>query len=118
LLGGARFSTLEVEIYKQAISFFNMPLAAVLSILQMLCTLAFSILYSRLIPRTVVSINPRANPPVFPRSLPQRLFVTILCLFLFVFYALPLSSLPLRSITQLEADQGQREQVQYGLTGE
>jgi thiamine transport system permease protein len=118
LLGGAHFSTLEVEIYKQAISFFNMPLAAVLSLIQLLCTLAFSILYSRLIPRTVVSINPRANPPIFPRSLPQRAFVTILCIFLFVFYALPLSSLPLRSFTRLEADQGQRGQVHYGLTGD
>jgi thiamine transport system permease protein len=118
LLGGTHFSTLEVEIYKQAISFFNMPLAAVLSLIQLLCTLAFSVLYSRLIPRTVVSINPRANPAIFPRNLPQRAFVVTLGVFLFIFYALPLSSLPLRSFTRLEADQGQRGQVHYGLTGE
>ncbi len=41
-----------------------------------------------------------------------------LCVLLFVFYALPLSSLPLRSVTRLEADQGQRGQVHYGLTGD
>jgi len=118
LLGGTRFSTLEVEIYKQAVSFFNLPLAAVLSLIQLLCTLAFSFLYTRLIPRTVVSINPSANLSIRPRTSGQRRFVTILCILLLAFYALPLSSLPLRSITRLEADQGQRGQVQYGLTGE
>jgi thiamine transport system permease protein len=118
LLGGTRFSTLEVEIYKQAISFFNLPLAAVLSFIQLLFTLAFSFLYTRLIPRTVVSINPRANLSIRLRTSGQRWFVTILCTFLFIFYALPLSSLPLRSFTRLEANQGQRGQVQYGLTGE
>ncbi len=37
---------------------------------------------------------------------------------LFVFYVLPLSALPLRSVLRLEADAGQRGQVQYGLTGD
>ncbi|MGA2490186.1 MAG: iron ABC transporter permease [Anaerolineales bacterium] len=118
LLGGPRFSTLEVEIYTQAVSYFNIPLAALLSLIQLLCTLVFSVLYSRLVIHTVVSVNPRANPTVRPRSLPQRLIVTIFCILLFVFYALPLSSLPLRSITRLEADQGQRGQIHYGLTGD
>ena len=118
LLGGPSFSTLEVEIYKQAVSFFNMPLAALLSLIQLLCTLVFSILYSRLVSRTVVSINPRVNLAIHPHSLLQRLFVTISCVLLFGFYALPLSSLPLRSFTRLEADAGQRGQVHYGLTGD
>jgi thiamine transport system permease protein len=118
LLGGPHFSTLEVEIYKQVTSFFNIPLAALLSLIQLLCTLAFSILYSRLVTRTVVNVNPRVNASIRPRSLPQRLFVTILCFVLFIFYVLPLSSLPLRSVTLLEADQGQRGQIHYGLTGD
>ena len=53
LLGGPGFSTLEVEIYKQAMQMFNMPLAALLSFIQLLCTLGFSILYSRIVTRTV-----------------------------------------------------------------
>jgi thiamine transport system permease protein len=118
LLGGPRFSTLEVEIYKQAMYFFNMPMAALLSLIQLLCTLAFSVLYSRLITRSVVSVNPRMNVPLHPHSSTQHLFVTILCILLIIFYALPLASLPLRSITRLEADQGQRGQVNYGLTGD
>jgi thiamine transport system permease protein len=118
LLGGPRFSTLEVEIYKQAMSFFNMPLAALLSLIQLLCTLVFSILYSHLTRRTSVSLNPRRNLSIRPHTPLQRLFVTISCGLLLVFYALPLSSLPLRSITRLEADEGQRGQVHYGLTGD
>ncbi len=118
LLGGPGFSTLEVEIYKQAMSFFNMPLAALLSLIQLLCTLAFSILYSRLVRRTVVSTTPRLNASTRPHSLPQRFFVGIFSVLLFIFYVLPLSSLPLRSVLRLEADEGQRGQVQYGLTGD
>jgi len=49
VLGGPGFSTLEVAIYTQAMSFFNLPLAALLSLIQLACTLAFSILYSRLL---------------------------------------------------------------------
>jgi len=118
LLGGPGFSTLEVAIYTQAMSFFNMPLAALLSLIQLLCTLAFSILYSRLVPRTVVSVGPRANLSTRPHSLPQRYFVGSLSILLFVFYVLPLSALPLRSVLRLEADEGQRGLVHYGLTGD
>jgi thiamine transport system permease protein len=118
LLGGPGFSTLEVEIYKQAMYFFNIPLAALLSLIQLLCTLVFSIIYSRLLTHSIVSINPRANPAIRPRNLSQRLFVTFLCSLLFIFYALPLSSLPLRSVVRLEADQGQPGQTHYGLSGD
>ncbi len=118
LLGGPHFSTLEVEIYQQVTSFFNLPLASLLSFIQLLCTLAFSILYSRLVAKTVVSVNPRVNIPIRPRSLPQRLYVISFCLVLYGFYALPLLSPPATSLTRLEADQGQKGQVQYGLTGD
>ncbi len=116
LLGGPGFSTLEVAIYTQAMSFFNLPLAALLSLIQLACTLAFSILYSRLLPRTVVSVSPRADVTTRAHGLSQHSFVIILSILLFVFYALPLSALPLRSVLRLEADEGQRGQVQYGLT--
>jgi thiamine transport system permease protein len=118
LLGGPHFATLEVEIYTQAVSYFNMPLAALLSLIQLLCTLAFSVLYSRLLTSSTKSINLRVNIPMRPHNFPQQLFVTIFCILLFAFYALPLSSLPLRSFTRLEADLGQRGQVHYGLTGD
>ena len=41
LLGGPSFATIEVEIYIQTLSMLNLPVAALLSIIQLLCTLAF-----------------------------------------------------------------------------
>jgi thiamine transport system permease protein len=76
----------------------------------------FSILYSHILPRTALSINPRLNPSARPRRVSERLFVGSLCTVLILFYMLPLSSVPFRSLTRLEADQGQRGQVQVGLT--
>lgn len=116
LLGGAQFSTLEVEIYLQAVQLFNLPMAAWLSLIQLFCTLVFSIIYSRVGTRSTVSVNPRPNPIIQPRTVLQRLFVFLLSTFLLAFYVLPLFSLPLRSLTRLEADMGQRGTIQYGVT--
>ncbi len=33
ILGGPRYATLEVEIYRQAVNLFNLPVAAALSLL-------------------------------------------------------------------------------------
>ena len=116
LLGGARFSTLEVEIYIQALQMLNLPLAALLSLIQLLCTLVFSLLYSRVVERSVIAITPRPYHAHTARSLGQRIYVALLGLFLVAFFVLPLLALPLRSITRLEADRGERGGVQYGLT--
>jgi thiamine transport system permease protein len=116
MLGGPQFATLEVEIYYQALTFFNLPLAAWLSLIQLACTLVFSIIYSRLVRRTQVTVAPRPNPSVRPHTAGQRVFVALLALFLLLFYFLPLFSVPLRSLTRLEPDLAQRGEVQYGLT--
>jgi thiamine transport system permease protein len=118
LLGGPGFSTLEVEIYKQAMQMLNLPLAGLLSLIQLLCTLAFSILYSRVVRRTTVSIAPRAAGTSLhkARTYGQKVFVAAMVLLLLVLFLLPLVSLPLRSLTHLEADRGERGQVNYGLS--
>ncbi|MBK9926114.1 MAG: iron ABC transporter permease [Anaerolineales bacterium] len=115
LLGGSQFSTLEVEIYMQAVRLLNLPLAALLSVIQLLCTLVFSILYTRLVTRTTQQLNPRSTITK-PQTLKQRLFVFTLCSLLTVYFAFPLLSLPIRSLFRLEADRGQRNEVQYGFT--
>ncbi|MEZ0396465.1 MAG: iron ABC transporter permease [Anaerolineales bacterium] len=119
LLGGARFATLEVEIYLQTIQFFNLPLAAWLALIQLLCTLAFSALYSRLATRLTAPLGPRPAAVNLrrPRTARQRLFVIGLSALLVLLFVLPLLSLPLRSLTRLEADLGDRGGVRYGLTG-
>lgn len=116
LLGGPQFATLEVEIYLRAVQFFDLPLAVWLSLIQLLCTLLFSVLYTRLVTRAAVTVQPRPVPLARPRTFAQRLFVFAFYVLLLTFYFLPLASLPLRSLTRLEADLGQRGEVQYGLT--
>jgi thiamine transport system permease protein len=66
VLGGPRFATLEVEIYYQTTALFNLPLAATLSLLQLLCTLGLTIAYTRL--------STRLSQPLFlrPRRYTQR----------------------------------------------
>ncbi|MBE3066551.1 MAG: iron ABC transporter permease [Chloroflexi bacterium] len=120
LLGGPGFSTLEVEIYKQAVQIFNLPLAGLLSLIQLLCTLVFSILYSRIVRRTAVTSAPRAAGTNLrnARTFRQKFFLGGMVLLLLALFLLPLVSLPLRSLTRLEADRGERGQVRYGLTGE
>lgn len=47
ILGGPRFATLEVEIYRQALNLFNLPLAAALSLWQIVFTFILMWVYSR-----------------------------------------------------------------------
>ena len=114
LLGASQFSTLEVEIYTQTVKQLNLPLAALLSVIQLLCTLIVSLLYTRFGIRNT-PLAPRSTS-IKPQTFQQRIFVGFLCLLLFTFFVLPLASLPIRSLFRLEADRGQRGEVQYGFT--
>jgi thiamine transport system permease protein len=120
LLGGPGFATLEVETYIQALQMLNLPLAGLLSAVQLLCTLVFSVLYTRAVARTRVQTNPRAAKYNLrrARTLKERLFVSGLGALLVLFFVLPMLALPLRSVSRLEAARGQRGETQYGLTSE
>lgn len=100
ILGGPRFATLEVEIYRQAVHLFNLPLAAALSLIQ--------ILFTFLIMRTYTALqrsSSRALHPESPGKSRKKAFspgeklmvwgnITAMLLFL----GLPLLSLLLRSL--------------------
>lgn len=116
LLGGSQFATLEVEIYIRALQLPNLNLAALLSVIQLIFTLIFSILYSRAINQVSTQIAPRFSTARPPKTLQEKFFVATLAILLSSFFFLPLISLPIRSLTRLEADRGQRDQVQYGFT--
>jgi len=120
LLGGPSFSTLEVEIYIQAVKRLNLSLAALLSLIQLLCTLIFSILYTRIISRNTTQTAPRSVKSNLrkPRTLREKILIASFILLLSSFFLAPLLALPLRSATRLEADRGQRGEVQYGLTAD
>jgi thiamine transport system permease protein len=66
ILGGPRFATLEVEIYRQTVNLFNLPLAAVLALVQILFTFALMWAYTRLQARTALPLDLR------PRQQTQR----------------------------------------------
>ncbi len=118
LLGGPKFATLEVEIYTQALYMLNLPLAGLLSAIQLACTLGLTIAYSRMTARIHVPLAPRlqgegTHRPVSTR---QKLFVLALVIMIVALLVLPLTALAARSLVRLEADRGQRGQVQTGLT--
>jgi thiamine transport system permease protein len=57
LLGGPRFATIEVEIYYQTVSFLNLPVAAALSLLQIVFTSLLVSIYTRLQARSAVPLD-------------------------------------------------------------
>lgn len=120
LLGGPGFATLEVETYIQTLQMLNLPLAGLLSAVQLLCTLVFSILYTRVVARTGVQLNPRAAQYNLrpARGGAEKIFVFGLSFLLILFFVLPMLALPLRSVSRLEAARGQRGEVEYGLTSD
>ena len=117
LLGRSQLATLEVEIYLQAVKFLNLPLAALLAIIQLFFTIIFSILYSQLATRSSYPLQPRSTPTK-PQNLQQKLIIAAFLFFLSSFFLLPLASLPIRSLTRLEPDRAQRGEVQYGFTAD
>jgi thiamine transport system permease protein len=120
LLGGPRFSTLEVEIYLRVLKLPDLPLAALLSVIQLVFTLIISVLYSRIVTRTIVQTVPRSARSNIrkPKTLRDRIVLSAFVFLIASFFLLPLSALPLRSFFRLEADRGQRGDIEYGFTTE
>ncbi len=118
VLGGPRFATLETEIYRQTIYLFNLPVAAVLALVQLLCTLALSVAYARLSARVAAPLNLRAardtRQPL--RTARARLTAGLLVGALVVLLVTPLAALALRSVARLDAERGQSGPVQTGFT--
>src|SRR6266496_4309293 len=56
LLGGSQFATLEVEIYLRVLKLPNLSLAALLSVIQLLCTLIISVIYSHFASRSTTQL--------------------------------------------------------------
>ncbi|HRW07998.1 MAG TPA: iron ABC transporter permease [Caldilineaceae bacterium] len=100
ILGGLQFATLEVEIYRQAVSLFNLPVAAFLSLVQMALTFAVMALYTRLQAR--LSIPLELQPATVVARPPRRhqwYFVGAAVLFLLLVLLGPLLALVWRSFT-------------------
>lgn len=118
MLGGPQFATLEVEIYTQALHLLNLPLASVLSILQLICTLAITIIHGRLSARGELAQTPRSQElhPRKPKRGWERLVVIVLVVILFTLLISPMAALAFRSVVKLDPDRGERGEIQSGFT--
>jgi thiamine transport system permease protein len=120
ILGGPKFATLEVEIFYQTISLFNLPLAAVLSILQLLCTLAMTIIYTRLNRRLSqpIQLQSRSFTQKRMTTWKSRLFAGVVILILFTLLFTPLLALATRSIASFDARSEHQGVLTSGITFE
>ncbi|MGC9521829.1 MAG: ABC transporter permease [Anaerolineae bacterium] len=99
ILGGARFATLEVAIYRQTINFANLPLAAALSLVQILFTLSLTLAYARLQKRVSrpLELKPQWVTERRPQKPGEIVFLGFNLLFMLVLLAYPLLTLIIRS---------------------
>lgn len=117
ILGGPHFATLETEIYYQTVALFDLPTAAILALVQLACTLALTIIYTRLSAKLSHPLDLRA-----PRAVAQpfasrgaKLAAGAFLVALALFFVAPLGGLALRSISRLGPERGQA-QAKPGLT--
>jgi thiamine transport system permease protein len=118
ILGGPKYASLEVEIYYQTISLFNMPVAAALSIIQLACTLAMTIIYTRLSARFTRPLKLRSRRFTQKKltTWKSRVFAGIIIIILFTILIAPLFALATRSIFRLEPERGQQSIESPGFT--
>ncbi len=118
ILGGPRYATLEVEIYIQALRMLNLPLAALLSVLQIAFILLLTVAYTQASARVVVPFMPRSAAEMErrPRTRGQRLLVVGLVALLLVLLVSPLVALALRSVTIFEPATVATRAAQRGFT--
>ena len=95
ILGGAQFATLEVEIYRQTVNLFNLPMAAALSLVQIACTLGLTVVYTRLQARTArpLHLRPQEITQQRPATFRAKMLVILMVGFIVVLVLTPLAAL-------------------------
>ena len=101
ILGGAQFATLEVEIYRQTVNLFNLPMAAALSLVQIACTLGLTVIYTRLQALTArpLHLRPQAITQRRPATLRAKTLVILTVGFIVVLVVTPLAALVWRAVS-------------------
>jgi thiamine transport system permease protein len=101
ILGGPRFATVEVEIYRQTTQLLRLDIASALSLIQIAATLLMTLAYTRLQARASVPLDLRARAANAqpPRSWRARLVVGANLVVLLLLLGAPLLALALRSVT-------------------
>ena len=101
ILGGLRFATLEVEIYRQAVTLFNLPAAGLLSLIQIGLTFAVMALYTRVQRRASLPLDQRSAESTtrHPHSRREAALLIVGMAFALLLLLSPLVSLAWRSFT-------------------
>ncbi|MBI5652522.1 MAG: iron ABC transporter permease [Chloroflexi bacterium] len=95
ILGGARLATLEVEIYRQTVNLFNLPVAAILSLVQLVCTFALMTLYTRVQARRArpLHLRPQTITRRKLQTAREKFFVCGYLAAMLIFLLTPLASI-------------------------
>jgi thiamine transport system permease protein len=101
ILGGPGYATIEVEIYRQAVQLFNLPMAAALSLIQISINFLLMLLYAWLSRRTNVSFfgthTMGKDTTAVGRGL--KMLISANVAFMLLLLLAPLAALVLRSFT-------------------
>ena len=98
ILGGYRFATLEVEIYRQAIVLFDIPLAAVMAVIQLVGVSTALYFYSRYQERHSASWELSSDESVPSPQGRTRVWVYVSVIATLAILAIPLAKLMQRSL--------------------
>ena len=118
MLGGPQYATMEVEIYNQAMNRLNLPMAGLLSIVQLAFTLIITLLQNQVNnPRYgKAALSSERNTLVKPKTRLQKLTIVLLSLVVIILFVTPILSLVSRSLVTFEATRGERGEIETGLT--
>lgn len=102
LLGGPTFSTLEVEIFRQAVNLFNLPVAAILSLLQIVFTFILMWAYTWIQHKNRVILSGKtiksSKRLLSAATMKEKLFFYGNIIFLLFFLIPPMAVLVVRSL--------------------
>lgn len=102
MMGGPRFTTLEVEIFIQTMQYLNLPLAGILSLIQLSFTMAVTFLVMRMGDRGMgVPVMPRLKQEGLriPEKGWEKAFTLIIVFLLLLLLISPILSLVIRSFS-------------------
>ena len=101
ILGGPGYATIEVEIYRQSVQLFNLPMAAVLSLVQITINFFLMWLHARLSRKSRVAFFADAAPEIAKKanSPGKKLLIGANLSLIFLLLVAPLLALALRSFS-------------------
>ena len=103
LLGGARFTTIEVEIYIQTMQFLNLKMAGVLALVQLFFSIVLTRISSIIGNSSAFQLTPVTGEENLrpPRKAVEWLFFILCVLVFIILFFLPLFALLLRAFTRI-----------------